>query len=125
VGDPQAPVSGEDTPRGVVAYSTRGGPPIRVCYNLCFTSWSPDGRQFNVVLVGMAAAESKKTFAIPLPVGQVFPSLPPSGVRNEADVRALKGVRVMDGINYFAPRASVYAFSRTTVHRNLYRIPVP
>ena len=100
----QAPVSGEDTPRGVVAYSTRGGSPIRVCYNLCFTSWSPDGRLFNLALVGMdAAAESKKTFAVPLPVGQVFPSLPPSGVRNEADVRALKGVRVMDGITYFAP----------------------
>jgi hypothetical protein len=122
----QASVSGEDTPRGVVAYSTRGRSPIRVCYNLCFPSWSPDGRIFNLALPGMSAGEEgKKTFAIPLPAGQVLPSLPPSGVRNDADVRALKGVREMDGITYFAPRASVYAFSRTTVHRNLYRIPVP
>jgi eukaryotic-like serine/threonine-protein kinase len=122
----QAPVSGEDTPRGVIAYSTRGRSPIRVCYNLCFPSWSPDGRFFNLTLPGMAAGqEGKKTFVIPLSAGHVIPSLPPSGVRNEADVRVLKGVRVMDGIAYFAPRASVYAFSRTTAHRNLYRIPVP
>ena len=66
-----------------------------------------------------------ETFSIPLPPGQVIPSLPSSGVRNEADMRALKGVRVMDGITYFAPGESTYAFSRATVHRNLYRIPVP
>jgi Tol biopolymer transport system component len=123
----QVAVSGEDTPRGVVAYSTRGGPPIRVCYNVCYPSWSPDGRLFILSLTGGmdAGLEGRRTFAIPLPAGQVIPSLPPSGVRDEADVRALKGVRVMDGIIHFAPRSSVYAFPRTTVHRNLYRIPVP
>jgi Tol biopolymer transport system component len=122
----QAAVSGEDTPRGVIAYSTRGGPPIRVCYNICFPSWSPDGRFFNLALPGMArSSDYYETFALPLSPGHVFPSLPLSGVRTEADVWAFKGVRVMAGITYFAPGESTYAFSRATVHRNLYRIPVP
>jgi hypothetical protein len=123
----QASVSGEKTPRGIVAYSIRDGSSLRVCYGLCLPSWSPDGRSFNVrwMQTEEASQDDFRTLVIPLQAGQVFPLLPLAGLRSETDVAALKGTTVVDGNISMSPDRGTYAFSRRTVHRNLYRIPIP
>jgi hypothetical protein len=65
------------------------------------------------------------TLVIPLQAGQVFPPLPLTGVKSQTDVEALKGSMVVDGNIYMSSDRAAYAFTRQTVHRNLYRIPVP
>jgi hypothetical protein len=69
-----------------------------------------------------------KTIVIALPDGTEVPYLPPSGLKPTDD---LNGLNVVTEISMtrkaiFAPGPdpSVYAYSRMTVQRNLYRIPL-
>jgi hypothetical protein len=55
----------------------------------------------------------------------MFPDIPAGGFRSETELRALPGVRVVDSNDVTpGPTADVYAYSRETVQRNLYRIPL-
>jgi hypothetical protein len=69
-----------------------------------------------------------KTIVIALPAGTEVPHLPPSGLKPTDDLRGLNVVAEigMTGKAIFAPGPdpSVYAYSRMTVQRNLYRIPL-
>ena len=60
------------------------------------------------------------------PSGQAWPEIPAGGFRSEADLAKLPGVHVIDAKDAVpGPTPEVYAFSRETVQRNLYRVPVP
>jgi hypothetical protein len=52
--------------------------------------------------------------------------VPEGGFRSDEDLAKAPGVLFIDSDDVaFGPTASVYAFSRETVQRNLYRIPLP
>jgi serine/threonine protein kinase len=90
--------------------------------------WSPDGsRLYLSIQVGEASAFAfGRTYIIPLRRGAILPPLPPGGFRSEAEVAVLPGVQVVShGDVAPGPAANVYAFSRTTITRNLYRVPLP
>jgi hypothetical protein len=72
------------------------------------------------------ALASGHAYVIPLPAGKLLPDIPPDGFHSEAEIAAIPGVRVIN-IADVAPGNSptTYAFSRQTVQRNLYRIPLP
>ena len=63
-----------------------------------------------------------------LPEGEELPKLPPGGLRSAEDTRGLKVVAEIDmnGKAVFAPGPNpfVYAYTRLTVQRNIYRIPL-
>jgi hypothetical protein len=63
---------------------------------------------------------------LPIAPGETFPNLPVSGIRGLADAAAFPGSRVIPG-HYIAPGPdpSVFLYVKTTVHRNLFRIPLP
>jgi hypothetical protein len=69
-----------------------------------------------------------KVYVIALPAGKSLPALPPSGIKSAEDFRGLNVVSVIDmtGLSIFAPgpNPSTYAYSRVTVQRNLFRIPL-
>ena len=65
------------------------------------------------------------TYIVPLPSGQTFPKLPPMGVASKEDAAALPGAKFVDSFVLPGDDEEIYAFSRTTVHRNLFQIPVP
>jgi len=66
-----------------------------------------------------------KTLVIPVPLGEILPRLPSAGVQSLEEGMALKGTRVVDGWNITpGPDGSVSAFVITTMHRNLFRIPL-
>jgi len=64
-----------------------------------------------------------KGFAIPLPPGKMVPPLPAGGLRNLADLARMPGARP------FPPGTlcgdMVYALTKESVHRNIYRVPNP
>jgi len=67
-----------------------------------------------------------KTYAVPMKTGTALPEIPADGFTSAADIAALPGVRVIDAVDLApGPSLDVYAYSRETVQRNLYRIPVP
>jgi hypothetical protein len=75
---------------------------------------------------GSSYALAGKTYVIPLAKGEAFPPIPPGGFRSEAEIAKLPGVTVIDAYDATAgPIPSVYASSRQSVQRNLYRIPLP
>jgi hypothetical protein len=62
---------------------------------------------------------------IPLPSGRIWPEMPDDGFQTASDVAKLPGVRVIDEASVVpGPTADVYTFSRETIQRNLYRIPI-
>ena len=74
----------------------------------------------------MAAFAYGRTYVLPVRRGSMLPDLPARGFRSEGEVAAVPGVQVIEhGDVAPGPTPSVYAFSRETVQRNLYRIPLP
>jgi eukaryotic-like serine/threonine-protein kinase len=122
----EMPVTGDNSTRGIVAYRTDTGVMQRICHNLCIVRWTQDGKYVHIALVGNGDSSSDfKTFIVPLRTGESFPDLPAGGVQSESDLAHLRGVAVVPEFAFPGPGASRYAISRWTVHRNIYRIPIP
>jgi hypothetical protein len=110
-------------------YPVGGGPPTLICRGCnppqgteivpARLSWTPDGKFLYLILAG-------STFAIPLPPGQMLPPIPAAGFQSKEAVAALPGARLISQESVFpGPNPSIYAFTRVSTHRNIYRVPVP
>ena len=109
-----APLPGNGAP-SIQAFPLDGGHPIQFG-NFVNVSWSLDGR--SVFIAG--------SYLIPLPPGEALPRTPPSGFHSEEEIARLPGARRIDAEQVVpGPSADVYAFYRSTIQRNLYRIPIP
>jgi hypothetical protein len=97
-------------------------PPIRICGG-CPVTWDRAANFIYVPRQRPSSGNSGKALAIPLSPGQMLPQLPETGVPN--DPAGISGARMVEG--YFYARGndpSVYAYVKTTMHRNLFRIPL-
>jgi hypothetical protein len=75
---------------------------------------------------GTGQQKPHKTYVLPLTDSNAFARLAARGFNSEAQLALVPGVRVIDQPFVLpGPDPSVYAFSKQTVHRNLYRIPLP
>jgi eukaryotic-like serine/threonine-protein kinase len=120
--------AGEEQDSGTQAVPLAGGLPIPICPDACFLRWQSDARLLYLsVSSGMQSGGAfGRTYVVPLSPGNMFPKMPPSGFRSETEIAAFPGVRVIDAADVApGPTPGVYAFSRQTVQRNLYRIPLP
>jgi eukaryotic-like serine/threonine-protein kinase len=120
-----AAVSRGEATAALLAYPAGGGPPRQIC-DSCNVAWDFDARHL-YVSIGNA------TYVVSLTPGKALPDLPAAGVKSGADVTSIRGVKISDagtspgpspGISP-GPSPSLYAFVRQSVHRNLYRIPLP
>jgi hypothetical protein len=125
-----ARVAGEDGTT-IMAFPVRGGAPVtiisaRAAYEQ-HLAWSPDGRLIFISQpTGYSQSLTGRTYVVPLPPGRMLPQIPAGGFQSEAEIAKLPGARVIDAFDVApGPTAEVYAFSRGTVQRNLYRIPIP
>ena len=110
----------------LVAVPAGGGDPRRICRGPCVVQWAPDGKFLYVGIEPGSQTSRGKTVAIPVAPGQSLPDLPASGIRGVDDAKAFPGARILDGWD-ISPGLdpSFYAYVKTIVHRNLYRIGVP
>jgi len=115
---------------GALAVPVAGGAPRLICAPGCSVAWAPDGKFLYLTVESEGRMSSGKTLVIPVPPGQTLPSLPDSGVpwgtpalfQNGLPDRASRLIdRPFIGPG---PDPSVYAFVKTTTHRNLFRIPL-
>jgi Tol biopolymer transport system component len=107
-----APIGGSGPP-SMQAFPLNGGTPIQLG-NFIFVSWPMDGRS---VLMSR--------YLIPLKPGEALPLIPAGGFRSPDEVSRLPGAHFIDAVGVVpGPSAGVYAFYKTTVQRNLYRIPI-
>ena len=128
----------EGDKRRLVAYSLRDGQSVQICESCSDSdggpaargrtpqavSWSPGGRYLYLRLQPPREPlyDSGRTYVLE-------PSEPgglPATFTSEADVAALPGVQIIAHGGLFpGPRRSLYAYTRATTHRNIYRISVP
>lgn len=110
-----------------VAYAVRGGAPVPIC-NFCGAGWGPEGKYFYLRFRDLGEQGGGKTIVLTLPPDGELPSLPPSGLKSVEEVKGLNVVEEIDmtGKSVFAPgpNPSIYAYTRVTVQRNLYKIPL-
>ena len=117
----------------LLAIPTRGGPPVSLydggsagAAADALLKWSGDRKTLFVSYTAHAEQTTAgRTYAIPLPPDRVFPKVAAGEVCSEAEIAKLPGVRRMEFYDVTpGPRGDIYAFSRQTVQRNLYRIPM-
>jgi serine/threonine protein kinase/Tol biopolymer transport system component len=109
-----------------LAFPTTGGAPVLThLLPPFFARWSGDGKH---LFVSNAFDRSGKTYVFPLSAGQVLPGAfaLARNALSEQDLAKLPGVHVIPAGDVVpGPTADIYAFSRQTVQRNVYRIPLP
>jgi Tol biopolymer transport system component len=115
--------------RKMVVYSTRGQPSRAIFPNSQASRlrWSWDGRSayLSIQYAQASAFAAGRTYVLPLTKGTVFPPIPTGGFGTEAELASLPGVEIIaHGDLALGPTPSVYAYSRITTTRNLYRIPL-
>ena len=111
---------------GVVIFRVDGGAPLRTQIRASATtlSWSGDGK--HLFVQGKGPANLDKAYILPLSPGQMVPESIVHGLPSEQEILKLPGARVIPLGNVVpGPTADIYAFTRESVQRNLYRIPVP
>ncbi len=110
-----------------IAQPVGGGTPIRIC-KFCSAGWGPEGKYFYLRFRDIGEQGGGKTVVLGLAEGKDLPDLPPGGLKSAEDTKGLKVVADIDmhGKSIFAPgpNPSIYAYTRVTVQRNLYRIPL-
>jgi Tol biopolymer transport system component len=108
-----------------MAIPVEGGTPRQNCESTCRVAWAPDGRFLYIGITPRSRTSPGQTVAIPVPPGEMFPSLPASGIRGPEDARALPGAHVIEGWMISpGPDPSVFAYTKKTMRRNLFRIPL-
>jgi serine/threonine protein kinase/Tol biopolymer transport system component len=120
-----APLRGSEIPIGGWAYPVAGGPAVKLCEGYCTGQWDRTGKLFCLTLYDPRhGAVPVRSLLFPLRPGQDLPPLPDFGANSPVGARKLPGVEVID--HEIAPRftRSTHMFTRTSVHRNLYSIPL-
>jgi eukaryotic-like serine/threonine-protein kinase len=108
-------------------YNLRDGGAQDLCSN-CLVFWSPDGARLYVSYALISKDRSKthaQTYVLPWKQGSTLKMLPQGGAQTEADfARFAAVVPEAREVEEFAPGPSpnIYAFSRRTTQRNLFRI---
>jgi DNA-binding winged helix-turn-helix (wHTH) protein/Tol biopolymer transport system component len=110
----------------LAALSTTEGAERCICQEPCMAAWAPDGRFLYLGLEPPSRTGPGKTIAIPVPPGEMLPTLPVTGVHGLDDVADFRGARIINGWGISpGPDPSIFAFLKTTMHRNLFEIPLP
>jgi hypothetical protein len=80
--------------------------------------WAPDGSRLYV-------SNLQRTYVLPLSNGSMLPPIPSGGFRTYEEIAAVRGVEIIPHRDVGpGPSPDVYVFSRETVSRNIYRIPL-
>ncbi len=113
------------------AYRPADGKLERICES-CGLDWSADRKTLylsinlsnrRVVMSGLTG-----TYSLPIKAGQMLPEFPPGGIKSKRDLEKLGAIQLPEAQAEeisIGPTPGVFAFSRRTIQRNLYRIPVP
>jgi dipeptidyl aminopeptidase/acylaminoacyl peptidase len=118
-------VLGNPSNGGLVIFRADGGAPlVTQIPPPTELRWSGDGK--HLFVQGKTVNKSGKAYVLPLAPGHVVPDSIVHGLPPEQEMLKLPGARVILSTDVTpGPTADIYAFTRVSVQRNLYRVPVP
>ena len=117
----------EGTGAAEVEIPTDGRTPLRICAAYCGEpKWSPDGRYLFIPVEDATRTSTGRTLAIPAGPGESLPAFPPGGIAPMSDPSAVPRAQSIGPADLIPGNdLSHFAYVKTTVHRNLYRISLP
>jgi WD40 repeat protein len=117
-------VLGSRAAGGFVIFRVDGGAPLQTpIQGRTLLRWSGDGKH---LFLHRILTSRDKTYVFPLTPGRPLPESFSQGLPSEQEIVKLPGVRVIASTDVVPGRtADTYAFTRESVQRNLYRIPMP
>jgi eukaryotic-like serine/threonine-protein kinase len=110
----------EEHPYQTLAYPIGAGTPVVLCRTLCWADWDASGTHMFFNLGG----KDPNTYFLMTEKGRGVPKLPAGGVLSGQELRALDKVKVVPVEVESAMTPDFYSYSRTSIRRNLYRIPI-
>jgi serine/threonine protein kinase len=110
-----------DHPYSLAAFPVDGGPIVPLCLGICLAMWDRTGKS---LYLSFPAGGDKAIYALPLQVTGL-PKLPPAGISSPQELVRMKAPVLAPGVMESGGTPSQYAYTRSTVRRNLYRIPLP
>jgi hypothetical protein len=111
--------------RGMAFFRVDGGAPLLTQLpGPTRVEWSGDGK--HLFVQGKSVNNPDKVYILPLAPGHLVPERIVPGLPSEQEVLKLPGARALSLTEVApGPTADIYAFTRESVQRNLYRVPVP
>ena len=108
-------------PYRISAYPLAGGKEVALCRMICTADWNTSGSGMHF---GFFEAKSADYF-LPIEKGVGLPQVGPDGMAGSEDAKKLaKAERAAENTVDSAVSVDLYSFSRKTVRRNLYRVPL-
>ena len=112
---------GTEEMAGEFAVPVDGGSSVELCRTICLLAWTVHGESMLFRDVGHV---QEGTYVVPVQPGIGVPKLPPTGIADLEDLKAIRDVKYFPLFIDSSESSDLYAFTRVTIHRNLYRIPV-
>jgi eukaryotic-like serine/threonine-protein kinase len=114
-------IQNAEHPYRTVAYPLAGGLPVTLCRTLCGVEWDANAAH---LVINLYESRNGLAFFVPTEKGLGLPSLGPEGIEGSGGLSKLVKTEGLDLVVESAVSPEVYAFKRTRVRRNLYRIAV-
>jgi serine/threonine protein kinase len=114
-GSPNA--DNDEHPASLKMFPVDGGAPLPLCVDYCEFTWDATGKYayFSFLPYGSGS------YALPVVHDTGLPKLPPGGFRKQDFIDAKAGIVIPHSVQS-AVNPSVYAYTRESIRRNLYRI---
>jgi serine/threonine protein kinase/Tol biopolymer transport system component len=112
----------EDRPYRLQAYRVNTSTKIALCATICTGGWDLNG---NFMFLNFLGERTARTYFLPMLSHDQLPKLPPNPATRGDDLKAVPGLRTAQEWSESALSPDVYSFTRSTNHRNLFRIPIP
>jgi serine/threonine protein kinase len=102
------------------------GPSQKICDGQCWVAWSPDGKYFSVQLRPPSRElPAGKTVVLRVPSGAALPSAPVGELIRPETWAKVPGAETVGRANITpGMNPSIYAYVKSSVHANLFRIPL-
>ena len=105
----------------VTAFAVDGSTSLTLCTSYCSLTWDTSGKFVYVAFSLMREG----SYLLPVLHNTGLPKLPPAGIAQLEDLRDASTVAVIPQVVESAISPSIYAYTRQSTRRNLYRIPLP
>jgi eukaryotic-like serine/threonine-protein kinase len=109
-----------------MAIPVHGGNPVRICEIYCQVHWSANGRFVFASVEERSLASPGRTLVIPIGPGEALPTFPPGGIPPFSNAVVMPGTVSMPRADVLpGADADTFAYVRTGIHRNLFRMMLP
>jgi serine/threonine protein kinase len=114
-----SPNPDEEHPASMKAFPVDGGASVPLCDDYCVLNWDTAGKYSYFTFLPTGSG----SYALPVIHDLGLPKLPARGVRKEDFLNPKTNIAFPESVQS-AVSPSVYAYTRETIRRNLYRIPL-